>query len=98
MLIGEYTHSLDSKKRVSIPIRFRQELGKKIVITHGLDHCLWLYPVAQWAKVAEKLSSLSLGQSDTRSFNRFMLAGAVEIEVDSLGRILIPDFLKEFAE
>src|SRR3989338_9903013 len=97
MLIGEYKHTLDSKKRVAVPARFRTELGHKIVITHGLDNCLWLYPLKQWQKVAEKLSGLSLGQADTRGINRFMLAGAVEVEVDTLGRVLIPDFLKEFA-
>lgn len=97
MLIGEYKHILDSKKRVAIPAKFRKELGRKIIITHGLDNCLWIYPTKSWEKVAEKLSGLSLGQADTRSFNRFMLAGAVEAEIDSIGRILIPDFLKEFA-
>ena len=97
MLIGEYTHTLDEKKRISLPIKFRKELGKKIVATHGLDNCLFLYPMKEWEKVAEKLGDLSIGQADTRSFNRFMLAGAVEIDVDSIGRILIPEFLREFA-
>jgi MraZ protein len=98
MLLGEYTHTLDPKKRLSLPAKFRQEIGKKVVLTHGLDKCLFLYSVKQWEKIAEKLSELSTGQSDTRGFNRFMLAGAVEIDVDSLGRILLPDFLKDFAE
>ena len=98
MLLGEYTHTLDPKKRLSLPAKFRQEIGKKVVLTHGLDKCLFLYSVKQWEKIAEKLSELSTGQSDTRGFNRFMLAGAVEVDVDSLGRILVPDFLKEFAE
>ncbi len=97
MLIGEYKHTLDDKKRVAVPVRFRKELGKKIVITHGLDQCLWIYTVSEWNKVAEKLASLSFGQADTRGFNRFMLSGAIEVDVDSLGRILVPDFLKEYA-
>lgn len=97
MLIGEYTHSLDSKKRVALPAKFRKELGKQIVITRGLDKCLWLYPIREWHKVAEKLAGLSMGQSDTRGFSRFMLAGAVETDVDGTGRILVPDFLREFA-
>jgi len=97
MLIGEYRHNLDQKKRVALPVRFRKELGKKVVITRGLDQCLWLYPTKEWQRVATKLANLSLGQADTRSFNRFMLAGAVETDVDGSGRILIPDFLKEFA-
>ncbi len=97
MLLGEYTHTLDPKKRLSLPAKFRKELGKTVVLTHGLDKCLFLYSSKQWGKIAEKLSSLSMGQQDTRGFNRFMLAGAVEAEIDSLGRILVPDFLKDFA-
>ena len=98
MLIGEYKHTIDDKKRVAIPSKFRKELGKNVVVTHGLDNCLWIYPEREWKVVAGKLSALSIGQADTRGFNRFMLAGAVEVEVDSLGRILIPDFLREFAK
>lgn len=98
MLLGEYTHTLDPKKRLALPAKFRKELGKKVVLTHGLDNCLFVYPMKQWEKIAEKLASLPLGQADTRGFNRFMLAGAEEVELDSLGRILIPDFLKEFAK
>lgn len=98
MLIGEYTHTVDDKKRISLPAKFRKEVGKKVVVTHGLDNCLFLYPMKEWERIAEKLSNLSMGQSSSRNFNRFLLAGAVEIEVDSIGRILIPDFLKEYAD
>ncbi len=98
MLIGEYKHSIDDKKRLAIPARWRKELGKKVVVTHGLDHCLSVYPLREWERVSEKLAGLSMGQADTRSFNRFMLAGAVETEVDSMGRILIPDFLKSYGQ
>ena len=97
MLIGEHTHTLDAKKRLALPAKWRRELGRRVVITHGLDNCLSVYPLGEWATVAGKLSALSMGQADTRSFNRFMLAGAVETEVDALGRILIPDFLKDYA-
>lgn len=97
MLIGEYTHTIDEKNRISLPARFRKEVGKKVVVTHGLDNCIFLYSLKAWGAVAEKLGGLGIGQSDTRGFNRFMLAGAVEVEVDSIGRILIPDFLKKFA-
>lgn len=98
MLIGEYTHSIDPKKRVSLPAKFRKEVGKKVIMTHGLDNCLSIYTLKEWEKISEKLSGLSMGQADQRSFNRFMLAGAVETEVDSVGRILIPDFLKDYAK
>ena len=97
MLIGEYAHILDPKKRLSLPSKFRKELGRKVVVTRGLDNCLFVYSGKEWKKVSERLGELSIGQSDTRGFNRFMLSGAVEVEVDSVGRILIPDFLKEFA-
>lgn len=97
MLLGEYIHIIDDKKRLSLPAKFRKELGKKVVITNGLDKCLFVYTEAQWKKIAEKLSELPVGQADTRSFNRFFLGGAVEAEVDALGRILVPDFQKEFA-
>jgi len=98
MLIGEHIHTLDPKKRLALPAKFRKELGKKVVITHGLDNCLFVYPMKEWVKVAEKLAGLPMGQADTRGFGRFMLAGAVETDVDSIGRILVPDFLKEFAD
>lgn len=97
MLIGQYTHTIDPKKRLSLPSSFRRELGKKVVLTNGLDHCIFVYSQKEWQKVASKLGDLGIGNSDTRSFNRFMLAGAVEVEVDASGRILVPEFLKKFA-
>ncbi len=98
MLIGEYTHTQDEKKRISLPAKFRKELGKKVVITHGLDNCLFLYTMNEWTSIATKLGNLSMGAADSRGFNRIMLAGAVELDIDSNGRILIPDFLREYAQ
>lgn len=97
MLIGEYTHSIDEKNRISLPAKFRSEMGKKMVVTPGLDGCLWVFTHKEWQKIEGKLNQSSLGQSDNRGFNRFMFAGAVEVEVDSIGRILIPDFLRDRA-
>ena len=97
MLIGEYTHSIDEKKRVSLPTKFRKEIGAKVVVTHGLDNCLFLFPMKAWEKISEKLSESGMGTADSRGFNRFILAGASEVEVDSAGRILIPEYLKKFA-
>lgn len=97
MLIGEYTHRLDTKRRVSLPAKMRRSLGERVVITRGLDHCLFLYTTEEWGRIALKLSGLPLGQSRTRQFVRMMLAGAEEVEVDSLGRILIPEHLKSYA-
>ncbi|MDP2593223.1 MAG: division/cell wall cluster transcriptional repressor MraZ [bacterium] len=97
MLIGEYTHTIDDKNRVSLPSKFRQEMGKKVVVTRGLDNCLFLYPLKEWKKISEKFGELSFSHADTRGFNRFLFSGAAEVEVDSLGRMLVPDFLKDFA-
>ena len=97
MFIGEYEHTLDEKKRVSLPKQFRAGLGKKMILTRGLDNCLFVYSQKSWEKVATKLQNLSFAQADTRGFNRFILSGAAEVEVDSAGRILIPDHQKLFA-
>ncbi|MAQ77056.1 cell division/cell wall cluster transcriptional repressor MraZ [Candidatus Campbellbacteria bacterium] len=97
MLIGEHKHTLDSKKRLSLPSKFRKELGKTVVITKGLDSCLFVYSVKEWKKFAESLDELSMGKSDTRAFARYFLGGAAEVDIDSAGRILIPDFLKDLA-
>jgi MraZ protein len=97
MLIGEYTHTIDAKKRLSIPAKFRKEIGRSAVLTRGLDHSLALYPTREWEVLAEKLAKLPRGQGSTRGFVRLMLAGAEEMELDSLGRIIIPDHLKAYA-
>lgn len=97
MLIGEYTHTIDPKKRLSLPSKFRKELGKQVVVTRGLDNCLFVYPINEWKKIGEKLANLPLGQADTRGFNRFILSGAVEASIDSLGRVLVPEYLRDFA-
>jgi len=95
MFIGEYTYSLDTKRRLGIPAKFRRSLGKKAVITKGLDNCLFLFSESGWKEYTKKLSNLQSGKSDARGFSRFVFAGATEVSIDSLGRILIPDYLKK---
>ncbi len=97
MFIGEYEHNLDSKKRLAMPSKFRRELGRKVVVTRGLDRCLFVYPLNVWKELAAKLGSMPIGEAQTRSFVRLMLAGAVDVETDKQGRILIPDYLKDYA-
>ncbi|HUW71635.1 MAG TPA: division/cell wall cluster transcriptional repressor MraZ [Candidatus Humimicrobiaceae bacterium] len=97
MFIGEYTYSIDEKKRLAIPAKFRQALGKKAVLTRGLDNCLVIYPLKGWQKLSQKLESLPAGQVDARGFIRIMLSGAVDIALDKLGRVLVPDHLKKYA-
>lgn len=98
MLIGEYSHTIDAKKRLAIPSKLRKELGVKAVITRGLDNCLFVYPSKEWQKLVEKLSALPFGEKNSRSFVRLILAGASETDLDSLGRILVPDYLKNYAQ
>ena len=97
MFIGEYKYSIDEKKRLAVPVKFRRLLGKKAVITRGLDKSLILYPAKEWGNLAKKISKLPLAQADARNFSRLMLGGAMEVTIDGLGRILIPDYLKDYA-
>ena len=97
MFIGEYKHTIDPKKRLAIPVKFRKELGSKAILTRGLDGCLFIFPMKEWEQLAEKLGKLQFGQQDSRGFVRLLLAGASEVEFDQLGRILVPDFLKDYA-
>ncbi|MCL5010664.1 MAG: division/cell wall cluster transcriptional repressor MraZ [Patescibacteria group bacterium] len=97
MFLGEYQYSIDDKKRLAIPVKFRPSLGRKAVITRGLDNCLFMFPLKEWGILAEKLSKLPLSQSDARGFSRIMLAGAMEVDLDAMGRILVPDYLKQYA-
>lgn len=97
MFIGEYTHIIDQKKRLAVPVKFRRRLGRKAVVTRGLDGCLFLYPHKEWQQLAKRLSQLPFSQADVRGFVRVMLAGAMEVELDRLGRILVPDYLKAYA-
>lgn len=97
MLIGEYKHTIDAKKRLAIPAKMRKDIGEGAILTRGLDNCLAVYPLKEWEKMTEKLNSLPSGKVDARGFGRIILAGAVSVELDSLGRILIPDYLKAYA-
>jgi MraZ protein len=97
MFIGEYTYSIDDKKRLAVPPKFRQQLKKGGVITRGLDSCLFLYSNEEWEKLAKKLSEMPLSRADARGFSRIMLSGAMEVDFDNLGRILVPDYLKDYA-
>lgn len=94
MLIGEYTHTLDDKNRMSLPVKFRKEMGKSVVVAPGLDNCLSIYTTKEWQRISAKLSDASMLASDNRSFSRFMFGQAIGADVDTNGRILIPENLK----
>ena len=97
MFIGEYQHNLDSKGRMAIPVKFRDKLMPGAIITRGLDHCLFVFTLKEWEGLAQKLISLPLAQANSRAFVRLMLAGAMDVEIDKQGRILIPDYLRKYA-
>ena len=98
MFIGEYSHNLDIKGRMAVPVKFRDRLSGGIIITRGLDQCLFLYPKNEWDILAEKLTKLPLSQANSRAFVRLMLAGAMDLTLDTQGRILIPDYLRSYAK
>lgn len=97
VFIGEYKHTIDDKGRIAIPVKCRSDLARGAVVTRGLDASLFLFPKEEWDKLAEKLASLPLGQSNSRAFARLMLAGAMDVELDKQGRIVLPEYLREYA-
>ena len=96
MLIGQYKHTIDNKKRLALPAKFRGELGDKVIITKGIEKCLVIYTQKEWEVFSGKLGNLSLAQPEARSFTRSILASAMEVVLDKLGRILVPDYLKNY--
>ena len=97
MLLGEYKHNLDLKGRIAMPAKFREQLKGGAIITRGLDHCLFVFGKNEWEILAQKLISLPLAQANSRAFVRLMLAGATDVDLDAQGRVLIPDYLREYA-
>ena len=97
MFIGEYQHTLDDKGRVAVPAKFRSELKNGLVVTQGLDKCLVAYTAEEWGKVALKLAAMPVVKSDSRAFARFMLAKAMDMELDGQGRVMLPDYLRRYA-
>lgn len=97
MFIGEYLHNLDEKGRLAVPKKFRPDLAKGAVITHGLENCLFLYTKIEWKKLADKLAALPFAQANNRAFARFMLASAMDVELDKQGRVILPEYLRRFA-
>ena len=97
MFMGEYNHTIDTKGRLIIPAKFREQLGDEFVVTKGLDGCLFVYDNEEWHAFEETLKTLPITSKDARQFARFFLAGAAVVEVDKQGRILLPASLREFA-
>lgn len=97
MLIGQYEHTIDNKKRLALPAKFRGELGDKVIITKWMEGCLTVFTEEKWQKISDKLTEMTISQPEARSFTRTILAGAMEISLDKLGRVLVPDYLKKYA-
>ncbi|MDD5749375.1 MAG: division/cell wall cluster transcriptional repressor MraZ [Patescibacteria group bacterium] len=97
MFIGEYKYNLDSKNRLAMPSKFRNLFKDGAVITKGLDNCLFIYTAKEWNKLVEKLANLPISQAKSRAFSRLMLAGAMDVALDDQGRVVLPDYLKQFA-
>ena len=97
MFIGEYQHTIDDKGRVSVPVKFRDDLAKGSVLTRGLDRCLWLYSQSEWERIAEGVSKLPVTSKNARSFARFVLSGAMDLKLDKAGRVNIPKYLADYA-
>ena len=96
MFMGQYEHSIDTKGRIIIPVKYREDLGELFVVTRGLDGCLFLYPQKEWQSFVEKLQQLPSNQN-TRKIQRQFLSKAMEVTLDKQGRILIPALLREAA-
>ena len=97
MFIGEYKHSLDEKGRISVPAKFRRQLTEGVVVTRGLDRCLFVYSQEEWKLLAEKLARLPISQKKSRAFSRLMLAGAWDVDLDTQGRVQLPQYLRDYA-
>lgn len=96
MLTGEYQHNMDQKGRVTVPSKFREDLGDQFYVCKGLDHCLFLVSLAQWQKMYEKFASAPMVQA--KVIQRSLFPGATVVEVDKQGRILIPQKLRDYAK
>lgn len=98
MFLGEFEHALDERGRIAIPAKFRPGLTDGLVVTRGLDRCLFIWPMSAWRDIAERFNQLPLMNADARRLHRLIFSGATDAEPDRLGRILVPSFLRVYAE
>ncbi len=98
MFLGRFEHSIDTKGRLALPARYRDNLADGVVVTRGFDSCLLIYPMAVWSPLASKVSQLSISDPDVRALRRLLFSEAADLELDKQGRILIPSDLRNYAE
>jgi MraZ protein len=97
MFWGEYNHTLDNKGRLIIPARYRSHLSGDAILTRGLDRNLVIYPEETWRAVTQQLNQMPITQPTSRALRRLLFSGAVQLEMDSQGRILLPNHLRSYA-
>jgi MraZ protein len=97
MLLGEHDHSLDDKNRLTLPAKLRESLGDGVVVTHGMDGCLYAYATEDWQRLAERIQALDPLSRESRVMQRHFFAGAVRAELDKQGRMVLPASLLEAA-
>ncbi len=97
MFLGEFIHSIDGKGRLTVPAKFRAALAAGMVVTRGLDRCLFVFPATQWERRSKAMAKMPLTQRDARAFSRFVFSGAMDVVPDKQGRVLLPAYLREYA-
>lgn len=97
MFIGEYQHNMDSKGRLTLPSKFREDLGEDFYITKGMDNCLFVFPEKEWIKMDEKINGLKISRKEARGLARLFYAGAINASLDKMGRVLLPQTLRKYA-
>lgn len=98
MFMGEFEHAVEDNGRMAVPAKFRSAFGEGLVVTRGLDRCLFVFTRGDWERLAERLSQLPLTNAEARSFVRLMFAGATDAELDVQGRFVLPAYLREYAD
>ena len=98
MLLGEFEHTIDDKGRITVPAKFRGRLAAGLIVTKGIDPCLWLYPADVWADLAQEINTLPLTEPRAREFRRQVFASASDSVPDRQGRVIIPPYLRQYAD
>jgi MraZ protein len=97
MFLGEYSHTIDDKGRLTLPAKYRAELATGIVVTRGIEKCLFVFPMSEWQKLSDKISGMPLTDPQAREFQRLLFSGATDAELDKQGRVLLPQYLRDYA-
>ncbi len=97
MFLGEYAHTIDDKGRLTLPAKYRADLAAGVVVTRGIDKCLFVFPRAEWDKLSAKLDALPLTDPQAREFRRLIFSGAIDDELDKQGRVLLAQYLRDYA-